>query len=103
LHILFNRLSRLMMLYYDGISIPPFMATFLVGGGGKTNLAYGTAANRPSTTSTKLSDVSPRLCYYIITMAVWAEHRHKRIAGPAPGVLCCVVDLPWPGPKHSYP
>jgi hypothetical protein len=39
LHILIDRLSRPMMPYHNGISVPLFMVTFLMGAVGRINLA----------------------------------------------------------------
>ncbi len=50
---------------------------------------------------------SRRTCHQghvIINVAVWVEHRHKRVAGPAPGALCYVVDLSRPGlAQNTHP
>jgi hypothetical protein len=67
-----------MMPYHDGILIPQFMVTFLVGAVGRTNLAYGTAANRRLATLMKPSDLSPRPLHIII-VAVRVERWHKRV------------------------
>ncbi len=80
------------MSYHNFISIPWFMVTFLMGAVGRMNLAYSTAVNRRAATLMKASDVSPRP-WHIITVAVWADCWHERLAKPVLGVLCCVVDL----------
>jgi hypothetical protein len=69
------------MPYHNGISIPSFIVTFLLVAVGRTNLAYGMAADRRLATLTKPLDLSPRP-WHIITVAVRVEHRHERVARP---------------------